>query len=167
MKKLFRFSFLLLLIPFFNSCFYCNDCNDEDTFVNPYTPVLLDRTLFENSVQSLPAQNIIKSGKIYLKDNLMFINEVNKGFHVYNYTNPENPVRIGFIQIIGATDLAVRNNIIYINQAVDLVTLEYNYLNNSIVVTHRNRNVFPQKTSPNGSIAYTGENQIVVDWIQN
>lgn len=166
MKKLFRIIFLLLLLPIFNSCIYCNDCEGVGPIHDPYTPVILDRPAFENSVQSLPSQNIIKSGKIYIKDNLMFINEVNKGFHVYNYSNPENPILIGFIQILGATDLAIRDNMVYINQAIDLVTLEYNPSNNSILIKHRNKNVFPQKSSPNGTIANTTENQIVVDWIQ-
>lgn len=166
MRKLFLIPFLLFLIPLFNSCWYCSDCGE----VGPqdlYSPVIMERTAFENSVKSLPSQNIIKSGKIYIKDNLMFINEVNKGFHVYNYSNPQNPIRIGFIQILGATDLAIRDNIVYINQAVDLVTLEYNPSNNSIIIKHRNKEVFPQKISPNGSIANTTENQIVVDWIQH
>lgn len=165
MRKLVLIPFLLLLIPIFSGCFFCDGCGQGEPMPDPYTPVILDRTAFENSVQSLPIQNVIKSGKIYIKDNLMFINEVNKGFHVYNYSDPENPIRIGFIQILGATDLAIRDDKVYINQAVDLVTLEYNSSNNSIVIKHRNKNVFPQKPSPNGSIASTNENQIVVDWI--
>ena len=165
MRKLFLIPFLLLIL-LFNSCWYCSDCGDVGP-QDSYEPVIMERTAFENSVKSLPAQNIIKSGKIYIKDNLMFINEVNKGFHVYNYSNPENPIRIGFIQILGATDLAIRDNIVYINQAVDLVTLEYNPANNSIVIKQRNKDVFPQKVSPNGWGTYTNENQIVVDWIQH
>lgn len=166
MRKLFLIPFLFVLIPLFNSCWYCSDCGDVGPQVT-YNPVIMERTAFENSVRSLPSQTIIKSGKIYIKDNLMFINEVNKGFHVYNYSNPQSPIRIGFIQILGATDLAVRDNIVFINQAVDLVTLEYNPDNNTIVLKHRNRDVFPQKLSPNGWSADTNENQIVVDWIQN
>jgi hypothetical protein len=44
----------------------------------------LETVAFQN------AQPIIKSGKIYIKDDLMFINDVNKGFHVYDYTDPKN-----------------------------------------------------------------------------
>jgi hypothetical protein len=161
MKKTVLIIFLFLMSFLFKSCSW-----PEDEYQDPFTPVTLDRVAFENSVKSLPNQNIVKSGKIYIKDNLMFINEVNKGFHVYDYTNPETPIRIGFIQILGATDLAIRDNMVYINQAVDLVTLEYNPSNNSIVIKHRNKNVFPQKPSPNGTIANTTENQIVVDWTQ-
>jgi hypothetical protein len=164
MKK----TFLIIIVVTLLSCTFKScirpavDEPEESTF----SPTILDRTTFENSVKSLPNQPIVKSGKIYIKDNLMFINEVNKGFHAYNYTNPEKPVRIGFIQILGATDLAIRDNTVYINQAVDLVTLEYNASSNSIAIKHRNKNVFPQKQSPDGTIANTTGNQIVVDWIQ-
>jgi hypothetical protein len=158
-------SFLIItLVILLSSTF--KSCGWPDEYEDTFSPTILDRTTFENSVKSLPSQPIIKSGKIYIKDNLMFINEENKGFHVYDYANPENPTRIGFIQILGATDLAMRDNTIYINQAVDLVTLEYNPSNNSIIINHRNKNVFPQKQSPDGAIAYTTENQIVVDWIK-
>lgn len=164
MKKIILFLFLSISTLVLNGCFgYCDDCS-QNIQTDPYKAVILERSVFESSVKTLSNQNIIKSGKIYIKDNLMFVNDVNKGFHVYNYSNPQNPIKIGFIQILGATDLSIRNNVIYINQAVDLVTLTYNPTNNSIVVNHRNKNVFPQKNSPNGTFPYVTVNQIVVDW---
>ncbi len=115
----------------------------------------------------LPNQNLVKSGKIYIKDDLMLLNDLNKGFHVYNYSNPENPVKIAFIEIPGATDVAIRNSTIYINQAVDLVTLNYNSNTNTLNVLSRNRNIFPQKRSPDGFVGNYAENQIIVNWILN
>lgn len=166
MKKLLILLSLFILTLLLNSCWGFGQ--DDDNFVEPisnnYTAVVISRTELENAVEALPPQDVIQSGKIYIKDNFMFINEVNKGFHVYNYSNPQDPVKIGFIQIPGATDLAIRNNIIYINQAVDLVTLSYNQTNNSITVSNRNRNVFPPKLSPQGFEANVNENMIVIDW---
>ncbi len=168
MKKVPVFALMLLFPLLIQSCIWCDDCGGRPpVFVNPYTPVTLDRTTFENSVESQPARTIVHSGKIYINGDLTFINEKNTGFHIYRYSDPENPVNIGFIQILGATDLAVRNGNIYINQAVDLVTLTYNETNNSITVKHRNRNVFPQKPAPNGFAGYVAENQIIVNWLPN
>ena len=164
MRKFFLLSIIFIATLALNSCWSVNN-NLDDQSVNNYKPIIIERSVFENSVKTLPTQTIIKSGKIYIKDNLMFINDVNKGFHVYNYSNTSNPVNIGFIQILGATDLAIKDNIIYINQAVDLVTLEYNSSNNSIIKKFRNKNAFPSKTAPNGMTANTNENQIIVDWI--
>lgn len=154
-----------ILLLFFVSCIYSG--NDDD-FVpqNIYDPVVMERPEFESAVQVKPIQNIEKSGKIYIKDNLLFINEFRKGFHVFNYSNPLNPIAVGFIQIPGATDLAVRNNTIYINQAVDLVTLQYNISGNSLTITNRNRAIFPQIIAPNGEYHEVSENQIIVDFTE-
>ena len=164
MKKTILFSLLFIFSLLLNGCFgFCNDCS-QNIREYPYKAVVLERNVFESSVKTLPSQDIVKSGKIYIKDNLMFVNDLNRGFQVYNYSNPQSPTKIGFIQILGATDLSIRANVIYINQAVDLVTLIYNPMSNSIVVNHRNKYVFPQKNSPNGTIPTVNENQIVVDW---
>jgi hypothetical protein len=97
----------------------------------------------------------------------MLVNDVNKGFHIYNYADATNPIKIAFLEIPGATDVAIRNSTIYINQAVDLVTLKYDLTTNKVTVLYRNRNIFPQKNSPQGFGAYVKENEIIVDWISN
>lgn len=157
------FCFLISL----NSCIFYNNEPEDFEPVAYYNPVIMERTEFEESVEVLPPSTIIKAGKIYIKDNFTFINDVNRGFHVYNYTDATNPVAIAFIKIPGATDLAIRDNVLYINQAVDLVTLLFDTSANALNVIDRERNVFPQKTSPFGDIANTNQNQIVVNWTQN
>jgi hypothetical protein len=143
-------------------------CGEEGPYIPLYNPVVLDRDDFESSVEALPPQDVTKAGKIYIKDNLMFVNDLNKGFHVYNYSDPSSPLIIGFIKTIGATDLAVRDNVIYINHAVDLLTLSYDPATNAISVLHRNRNVFPQKVSPHGdTFAGSTGDQIVIEWVPN
>lgn len=156
--KLFTLAAFLLLL----SCTGVDDAGLRP--VGMYEAVILDRATFESSVQAMPAQPIITSGKIYVKGQFLFINEVNKGFHVFDYQNPQNPQPLGFIQVLGATDLAVRDNNIYINQAVDLVTLTYN-ADNSLTVTKRNRNVFPQKISPDGVYGVVNPDEIIINWI--
>lgn len=168
MKKLLSYVGFMPVLLLFAGCCFSGDCNDDDfNLPNQFSPVIISRAELEASVSAQPQQTIVKSGKIYIKDDLMFINDVNKGFHVYNYSNPENPVKTAFINVPGATDLAIRNDIIYINQAVDLVTIEYNASSNVIVSSHRNRDVFPTKVAPNGQSAYTNNDEIVINWTQN
>ncbi|CAD0007991.1 hypothetical protein [Flavobacterium chungangense] len=158
MKKL----LLLLLIAFvFTSCLRLENNSWEE---NQYKPVVLQRSVFEKSIVLENPQTINKSGKIYIKGDLMFINDVNKGFHVYDYSDPKNPVRLQFIKVPGATDLAIIDDIIYINQAVDLVTITYNSLTKKMDIKNRNKNVFPQKKSPNGFSGNPRENEIIIDW---
>ena len=150
------------------SCIFSNG-NDDDVIPMPqsfYNPVIMSRTEFESAVTLIPNQEILKSGKIYVKGDFLFINEVRKGFHVFNYSDVTNPQLIAFIKIPGATDLAVRNNKIYINQAVDLVTLEYDSVSNTISVLSRNRNIFPPMLSPDGFPASSSQDEVIVDYIQ-
>ena len=162
MNAFFRTIILLVLLVTLNSM-KCEEIIESSA----YTSVTMDRDDFENAVTLLPAQPIVKSGKIYIIDELMFVNDVDRGFHVFDYANPSSPLAIGFINIPGATDLTIRNNIIYINQAVDLVTLSYNPVSNQMNVLFRNRNVFPPEISPDGFFYQTDSNKIVLNWIED
>ncbi|MFK7812892.1 MAG: hypothetical protein AB8B59_10380 [Maribacter sp.] len=158
---------MLFCISIQSCCPFLVDCEGDD-FVEPasqYEPVFLSRTDFENSVSIKNSIAIGTSGKIYVKGDLLFINELNKGFHVYDNSDPANPKVIKFLEAPGSTDLAIRDNMIYINQATDLIAVEYNASTNTASLTKRIPNTFPELRSPDGFDAYTiPENSIVVDW---
>ena len=78
----------------------------------------------------------------------MLVNDVNKSFHIYNYSDATNPVKIAFLEILGTTDLAFINSIIYINQTVDLVTLKYNFPKNKVTVFVQKQGYSSSKMSP-------------------
>ncbi len=82
------------------------------------------------------AQPIKDLGKIYYKDQHIFVNEVNKGIHVIDNTDPYNPLPIKFIKIWGSKDIAIKGNILYADNITDLVAIDISDLNN-IVVTKR------------------------------
>ncbi|WP_158729865.1 MULTISPECIES: hypothetical protein [unclassified Flavobacterium] len=159
MKKI---VFLLLASILFVSCWPPNEPNEIPR--QEYQPVIITRSALETSIAFQNAQPIVKSGKIYIKGDLMFINDVNKGFHVYDYANPSKPERLYFIKAPGATDLAIKGNTVYINQAVDLVTATFDPDTKIFKVTNRNKNVFPQKQAPNGTFGYTKDSEIIIDW---
>jgi len=162
MKKAFIFLPIVLLLQ---SCIFYTT---EDDFNEPqYKAEIMEREAFENSIKLLPARSVMKSGKIYIKDDYAFINEVNEGFHIFNYADASNPIPISFLKVPGATDLSIRNNVFYINQAVDLVTLAYQPTSNSYQFLYRNRNMFPQKQSPNFDFTPLTDNQIIINWIPN
>ncbi|NBL64529.1 hypothetical protein GV828_04860 [Flavobacterium sp. NST-5] len=164
MKKLF---YLLLTTTLFTSCIFLN--NSSDDFVptgNEYRPVVMNRANFESSVALLPPKPIENSGKIYVRGQLLFINEKREGFHIFNYENPSSPIPIAYIQIPGATDLAMREGTIYINQAVDLVTIQYGIDSQNFTITNRNRNIFPQMLDPNGFLGEHGSDEIIVNYEQ-
>ena len=76
------------------------------------------------SVKTLPAQDLENPGKIYVKDNYLFINEVKKGIHIIDNSNPALPKPISFIQILGNVDIAVKGNILYADSYTDFVVLD-------------------------------------------
>ena len=156
---------LYLLIP----TLLLSACVEEPETYTEYTPVLLKRTDLEQSIKVEAARPIKNTGKIYRKGSLLFINEKFEGVHVYNNSDPKKPVALGFIKIPGNVDITIKNDIIYADNAVDLVTLRY--ANNQIQVLDRDREVFPEIVAPDfGNIPdqYTAENRpentVIVKW---
>lgn len=159
------FLVFLALISFQSCCFY-GDCNDWLAEpINSFIPIILNRAEFKAFVKILPSEKFVKSKKIYIKDNEMLVNDVNKGFHIYNYSDATNPVKIAFLRILGATAVAIRNSIIYINQAADLVTLKYNLPTNKVTVLCRNKDIFPQKFLLKVLVITFKDNGIITLWI--
>jgi len=166
MKNLKLLFAVLICLAMTNCCLPPFECNDD--FVEPssrYEPVFLNRIDFEKSVLLKNSLSMGTTGKIYVKDNLLFVNELRKGFHVYDNSDPANPRSIKFLEAPGSTDLAIQDNIIYINQATDLIAVEYNPATNTASLTKRIANTFPELRSPDGEYAYDiPENSVVIDW---
>lgn len=148
------------------SCIF-NDDDDTTPIPSAYKAVVMSRTDFENSIKILPATPMKNAGKIYLKDNWMLLGDTHLGFHIYDNSNSESPVEIGFLKIPGATDLAIRNNVIYVNQAVDLVAFSFDPQSGNVTVFKRIKNTFPPIASPEGQIQEVADNEVVVGWIPN
>lgn len=153
------------------SCWWVNPAeepNDIGINVSNFEPVIMNRTAFEASTKVELPKSILNAGKIYVKDEFLFINEKNQGFHVFDNSNPESPVNLAFIQALGATDIAIKNNVLYINNATDLISLTTDFNLNTLEITKRVPNAFPQMISPDG-FQYNNLNDgdIIVDWILN
>ncbi|WP_316800933.1 hypothetical protein [Pedobacter frigidisoli] len=84
-----------------------------------------------------------ETGKIYIFNDYLFINEPAKGIHIYNNSNPANPVNIAFLQVPGNVDLAIQNNILYADSYVDLLAFDISNIGN-IKQVKRVNDVFKQ-----------------------
>lgn len=167
MKKL-LLCFSLLL--FLQSCWYTNhDDDDYPGMRSSYEPITQSRNDFEKSISILGERPVINSGKIYVKDDLIYLNELGEGFHIIDNSDPTQPNPVAFLKIPLATDLAIRNNILYVHHAVDLVAFSYSLNSNTLNIVHRERNVFPELRSPEGlepSFYNVPENEIVIGYQQ-
>jgi hypothetical protein len=123
MKKLTsitRFLFCILLLTSFG----CEDNYEIEQKYSYFEPVYTTTAEIRASVGLTPPQAIKEAGKIYIKDNWLFVNEVGKGIHIIDNTNPANPIIQGFLTIPGNYDLAVKGNILYADSYIDLLAID-------------------------------------------
>ena len=145
----------------------------EPVYYGPYSPVFMHRSEMEKNVKLEGPRTILNPGKIYLKDYFIFINEKYRGIHVIDNSNPENPTNIAFINVDGCIDMAMKNNVLYADNAVDLIALKLDENMTGIEVTKRIKNTFPEPISPDGRDLTWKERQaapegaILVRWDMN
>ena len=131
-----------------------------------YRPVYMSRNDLDQSVGFQATRSLSKPGKIYTYGQYILVNERYKGIHVIDNQNPSNPVNIGFINIPGNIDMAIRNNVLYADNAVDLVTMNIGNWEN-IQVFHRRKDAFPTLEPPDRMWDhYDASKGIVVEWIK-
>jgi len=116
-----------------------------------YTPVFMLRTDMEQNIKLVGPKTILNPGKIYIKDHLIFINEKYHGIHVIDNTNPEDPTNFAFINIDGCIDISIKENVLYADNAVDLIAVTLDENMTSIEVSSRTKNVFPEMIAPDGN----------------
>ncbi|MBS4013945.1 MAG: hypothetical protein KGZ97_09365 [Bacteroidetes bacterium] len=131
------FTFILIALTF-GSCL-----KDRDFLKKANTPIYMSYDEFRGSFKTSPAKDIVNPGKIYFKDNYIFINDVNAGIHVIDNSNPTSPQSVVFYEIIGNVDIAIRGNILFADSYIDLVAFDISDIMNPIEIS-RMENVFPE-----------------------
>jgi len=142
----------------------------EDKYTEQYLslePVYMSYKDFREAVKVESTHSLEKPGKIYYKDNYLFINEIMKGIHVYNNTNPASPQYVGFIAIPGNVDMVIKGNIMYADSYIDLVGIDITNPATAKEVA-RLKSVFPYSVPPYESYYRLGTiddtQGVVVDW---
>ena len=137
-----------------------------------YIPMLMDRTELEASVQlvssALPIRN---PGRIYIYQNWLLLVEQYKGIHLIDNADPANPVRKGFLRVPGCQSMAVRNGVLYVDNAVDLVGFQFDLNTMQGQELVRSRKALPEINCPDGYVpwefsrANRPANTEIVGWI--
>ena len=107
----------------------CTKRTQVRTFVGN-SPLYMSYDELRGSVDYSEAQEIADPGKIYIKDQYLFINERYKGVHVIDNSNPAAPKEIVFINILGNLDIAVKENTLYADSYADVVVIDISDINN-------------------------------------
>ncbi len=122
--------------------------SSEPIYYGNYSPIYMDRTAMESAVKMEAAQPLRTTGKIYIYGQYILVNEKFKGIHVIDNSNPAAPQNIAFLHIDGCIDMAMKNNVLFADNAIDLIALKTTDNFASVQVTERIRNIFPEVESP-------------------
>lgn len=127
-----------------------------------YKPLYKTKTEVQAQIANSPITEIKNPGKIFLKDDYLYLVDINKGIHIINVANPISPKQVSFVQIPGCLDIAVRGNNLYADCYSDLVNID---ITNpiSIQVKQFLHGVFPHRIYSGG---YLDTNRIIVDWVR-
>lgn len=125
----------------------CRDKIYEKVTYTANAPVYMSFEEFRGSVKREAPRQLENPGKIYFKDNLLYINEINEGIHVINNVDPAAPQIIAFIEIPGNYDIAIRGNILFADSYIDLVAIDITDPNNPVEVD-RLEDAFPNVLPP-------------------
>ncbi len=165
-------SFVLLML--LSSCgfgFFCSTQSFEYTNV---VPVFLQPDEIAK-IESLAPQQLLSLGKLYLHDELVLINEVDKGVHIFDNTDPAKPVNVAFIAIPGNHDLLVRQDeskrVLYADNYMNLLAIDITNPK-EIVVLKTIKDVFghfyPQPVdNPEGIVVDYVEGPVKIETFRN
>lgn len=123
----------------------CKDEYIEEFIANK--PIYMSYEDLRSAVKGNDARPLENPGKIYFKDNYIFIIEEFQGVHIIDNRNPANPLNIAFIEIPGSVDIAIKGDILYADSYVDLVAIDISDLGNPVEV-NRIEDVFPYTLPP-------------------
>lgn len=119
------------------------------------------------AVKPAAPRDLENPGKIYFKDDYIFVVEEMKGFHLIDVSNPASPQKKAFVQIPGCVDIAVKENILYADSYVDMVAIDVSDINNMKEIK-RVKDVFPYTVPPAGNeyrlAEVDKEKGVVIDW---
>jgi hypothetical protein len=75
-------------------------------------------------VEFTAAKPLVEPGKIYVSDPYLFINEMGKGIHIINNSDPKNPENLSFISITGNYDMAAKDQWLYADNLSNLLVFD-------------------------------------------
>jgi hypothetical protein len=128
----------------------------------------------EKSVVFHAPEAIQSPAKIYFKDQFILISEQLKGVHIIDNSDPKNPVNKGYLSVPGCVDMAIKDHVLYVDNATDLVAVDLNSLSQTQVkITKRVREVFPELQTPDNlplQVKYQQHNRpsnsVLVGWVK-
>ena len=166
MKKILLLSSLLIIT--LSGCLR-DECSETRKFVQ-FTPIMTTVDQFRTKeIRTFNGFALKNPGKIYFYKNYLLINEAGKGIHFFDISNPSSPKEVIFYSILGNFDMAIRNDLLYADNVIDLLQIDIKDVVKPKIVK-RIENYNNQYTAPNHShLAYYEKTNVVqeLDCTQN
>jgi len=145
--------------------FGCADPNGPSKTVRlkVQQPIYMAYSELRSAVRVTEAPELKQPGKIYVYGRYLLVSEIGKGVHVFDNANPSAPREVAFITVPGTGDLAVRDNILYVDSYIDLVAIDITDPASPSEV-HRVKDIFPQSLNTDGYHYADPDSGIVVGW---
>jgi hypothetical protein len=113
-----------------------NPIGKQDGFRPIYKPA---QEAFE--IKMTPARAYKSPGKINQYGNYTLQLDVDNGIHIIDCSNPVAPKKIGFIQVPGCSEIAIHDDVLFVDNYSDLVSIKINAMQEA-VVEQRVKNAF-------------------------
>src|SRR5215217_6966522 len=91
----------LLIVIFLVSGCVKDNCTQTYTY---FMAVYKTSDEVRANIKSNQPKEIEKPGKLFIKGDYIFLNEIDKGIHIINNSNPASPKNVAFIDIPGNMD---------------------------------------------------------------
>lgn len=147
-------------------CLSCDKIRTEGEYLRK---IPIYSTLGEQRKMNIEIQKPIefnRTGKIYSYKDYLFIMELQKGIHIYNNANPNKPVAIGLLPVLGNMDIAVKDDVLYADSYFDLLSFDIKDATKPKLID-RQRDRFSRSTFAFGILSSnvnSDELKIIVDY---
>ena len=166
MNKTYTLRILTLIVGIFIAVLgiLMTGCDDKVEITQKYTimqPVYLTPADLRASFEIIEPVEVTNTGKIYLYQNYILLNEPGKGIHVIDNSDKEQPNIISFINIPGNYEMAVRGDRLFADSYLDLLVIDISDPKN-IKLSKRITDIFLNVAQQYQY--YDKENGIIVDY---
>lgn len=159
-----KFVAFFVVAIFMSSCTK-DKCTREITYTQ-FTPIFMAEADMRTDATIIGSKDLEEPGKIYFYNNYIFINELREGIHIIDNSEPTNPQNVGFIEIKGNVDIAVKDNILYADNFMDLLAIDITDPLAPVQLS-RQQDVFPTLGNDgNGNILAYYETEVITETVE-
>ncbi|HTR31292.1 MAG TPA: hypothetical protein VMH27_18600, partial [Puia sp.] len=123
-----------------------------------YEPIYAPKASVLAAINADPGTPVSQPGQLYIKGSYIFLNDVDRGIHVIDNSDPRHPVQTAFLNIPGNLNIGIRNNILYADMYADVLAIDISNLH-QVKIIGMLRNFFSSREY------FADTNYVVANWV--